>query len=445
MNVIFIVVDALRFDHLSMNGYNRNTSPNIDNVAKEGIFFTNAIATIPSTTPSIASMMTGLYPSSHGLRFIHRHKLDSKVTTLAEILQFHDYKTIGYDLDSIGSGLEKGFDYFSLLRWRIKNKLRRTIKKSISTNYNGKEAEDLTNIAKNQIKKRKDEKFFLYLHYNDLHWPYKPPKPFDDIFDPDYKGDHLFNDWDDKIKRGDMIFNNPLPKEEIYHAIAHYDGLIKFIDIQIGQITKYLQDLGLKDKTLLVITADHGESLGEHNLYFMHTLNLYEEGIKIPLIINNPNIRQQKRIETQVQSIDIMPTILDILDIPLIENIDGKSLVPLIEGDKDSRKYLFAENGEVIFKQNNRAFFSGIKGKWRMIRTNEWKLIYIPHPKKNIYELYNLKNDPKEKINQIKKKPKKFKILKEELFKWMNRSKEDKDLDLTEKSKKLLRKLNYME
>ncbi len=445
MNVVLIVIDALRFDHLGISGYDRDTSPNIDKIAKESIFFSNAITAIPSTTPSIASMMTGLYPHSHGLRFIHRQKLNPKMTTLAEILQAHGYKTIGYDLDSVGDGLEKGFDEFSLLQWRVINKIRRMLKKTVKWNYKIEEAEELTHFAKRQIKKHKDKKFFLYLHYADMHWPYEPPEPFGELFDPDYNGDHLFNKLGNGISRGQLIFNNPLPKEEIYHAIAHYDGLIKFVDTQIGHIISYLEDMELKDKTLLVITADHGESLGEHNLHFQHTLCLYEEGIRIPLIIRNPDIKQPKKIETQVQSIDIMPTILNILGIPIIEDIDGKSIVPIIKECEDGRNYLFAENGEILFKENNRAFFPGIKGKWRMVRTNEWKLIYIPHQQKDIYELYNLKRDPKESNNLINDEPEMTKKMREELFKWANSSKEDEDKDLTEKSKKLLRKLGYME
>ena len=445
MNVILIIVDGLRPDHLGINGYKRDTSPTIDKIAKKSIFFTNAITAIPSTTPSVASMFTGLYPHSHGLRFMHRHKLDPKVTTLAEILHAHGYKTIGYDLDSIGDGIDKGFDAFSLLRWKISNKLKRTIKKFFYWKYSIGQAEELTITAKKQIKKYKNKKFFLYLHYEDMHWPYKPPIPFGDIFDPDYEGNHIFNDWNGKIKRKDLIFNNTLPKEEIYHAIAHYDGSIKYIDSQINGLVSYLDYLKLKDKTLIIIVADHGENLGEHNLYFQHSLCLYEEAIRVPLIIYNPNFEKAQKIETQVQTIDIMPTILDILGIPSVEKTDGESLLPLIRTGKSDRKYLFAENGELLFRDNNRTFFAGIKGKWRMIRTNEWKLIYIHHPEKDIYELYDLLNDPNEGTNLISRKPEIASMLKEKLFKWIESSKEDKDMDLTERSKRLLRKLGYME
>ena len=145
MNIVFIVIDALRADHLGVSGYSRDTSPNMDKLAKESIFFSNAITTIPSTTPAVASMMTGLHPHSHGLRFIHRQKLDQKLTTLAETLKAHGYKTIGYDIDSIGDGIDKGFDSFTSLGWRILHKLRRIKKKT--------KAEELTYFIKKQVSK----------------------------------------------------------------------------------------------------------------------------------------------------------------------------------------------------------------------------------------------------------------------------------------------------
>jgi len=444
MNIIFIVVDSLRSDHLGVNGYSRNTSPNIDKLAKEGVFLKNAICAIPRTTPSVASILTGLYPHSHGVRFLFTQKLNPNVATLQEILQSHSYKTIGNDIEMNDTGIEKGFDEFNLLRWRIINKIKRTIKKTIDWGYEVNPAETLTNFAVKYVEKLKNEKFFLYLHYIGSHWPYNPPKPYDEMFDTDYKGNHTFNGVNGKISRGDLIFNNNLSKEENEHAVAHYDGSIRFIDFQIGRLLNHLDSLNLTNNTLIVLTADHGECFGEHNLYFQHGEYLYDEGLKVPLIINHPKL-PKKKIEGQVQLTDIMPTILEILDVPLIENIDGVSLMPMIEEDKAVREYTFAEGGENLFKQNKRSYFGGIKGKWRMIRTDEWKLIYIPHPEKDIYEFYNLKEDPEETRNLINKEAETANNLKRELFKWMEKSKEDEGIDLTEKSKILLRKLGYME
>src|SRR3989338_8326933 len=242
MNVIFIVIDALRFDHLGISGYERDTSHNLDKLANESVFFSNAVTAIPSTTPSIASMMTGLYPHSNGLRFIHRQKLSPKAATLAEILQAHGYKTTGYDLESINSGIERGFDDFSSLQWRIKTKIKREAKKLVQKKEI-KPAEELAYFAEEQIKKHNGKKFFLYMHYSDLHTPYRPLKPFDEMFDPGYVGGSIFDDWDNKKK--EIIFGRNLQKENIHHAIAQYDGLIRFIDAQVGRIISCLEGLRL--------------------------------------------------------------------------------------------------------------------------------------------------------------------------------------------------------
>lgn len=444
MNVILIVVDALRSDHLGINNYERNTSPNIDKLAKEGIFFSNAIPSSPSTGPSIPSILTGLYPHSHGIRFLFTNKLNSNITTLQEILQSHGYKTIGNDIEINGMGIEKGFDEFNLLRWRITNKIKRNIKKILDQGYKVNPAETLTDFAIKYIDKLKDKKFFLYIHYVGLHWPYTPPKPYDEMFDPDYKGEHTFNEVDGKIRRGDLIYNNPLSKEENEHAVAHYDGAIRFVDSEIGKLLEHIDKVNLADDTLIVLCGDHGECFGEHKLYFNHGEYLYEEGLRVPLIIRNSKLPKMK-IEEQVQLTDIMPTVLEILNISLIENIDGFSLMPLIKEGKKIRKYTFAEGIGSHFNQKKRSYIQGIKGKWRMVRTNEWKLIYIPHPGKDIYELYNLKNDPGETKNLIGEEQEVAKLLREELFKWMKESKEEEDIDLTEKSKRLLRKLGYMD
>lgn len=447
MNILLIVVDSLRADHLGISGYSKYPSPNIDNLALNGYYFPTSISTLPNTTPSIASILTGLYPHSHGIRFLYTHKLAPNTTTLQEILKSHGYRTIGNDIEMRDTGIEKVFDEFNLLRWRVINKIRRSIKKIIDWKYNIHPAETLTNFAIKKLNKLKDNKFFLYLHYMGLHWPYIPPYPYNEMFDQDYKGEHTFNGVNGRIKRGDLIFNNNLPKREIEHAIAHYDGALRYVDFHIGRLLKYLNNLNLTKNTLIILTGDHGESFGEHNVYFNHGNYLYDEELKVPLILSCPKL-PKGRCKNQVQSTDIMPTILELLGIPLIDKIDGVSLIPAIKEDIEVRKYTFAESGRSYFKQNKRCYIEGINGKWRMIRTNEWKLICIPHPENDIYELYNLIDDQKETKNLIDKEPEIARILKEELFKWIKKpDTEEKNevADLTERSRKLLIKAGYLE
>ena len=453
MNIILIIVDALRPDHLDINGYKRDTSPNIDNLAKEGTSFVSSYCPLPRTDPSMMSIFTGMYPHNHGIRLVANNKADTSLITLAEILQNHAYKTAfigGFGVHN--PALEKGFDDFNLLRWKIRSKIKRTIFKAYSPSNSYGEARQYTDIAVKWVKNNSKNKFFLCVHYEDLHWPYDIPKPFEHMFDPEYEGNHDFNTVNhDKFSRGDLIFGKVnLSKEEIEHAIAHYDGGIKYIDAQIGRLADYIKKQGLYDDTLVILTSDHGENFGEHNFYFQHGASLYEPSLKTPLIFKHPKAIPKGRIISQrVQNIDIMPTVLEMLGIPILDKIDGVSLLPLIkEKTKKSMSFIFAESIEEHFKGNERVFFPGIRGKWRAMVEGDWKIIYIPHPKNDIFELYNLKDDPEEKNNLIGKEKEIASHMKNKILEFLKLQDNEGDAnisDLTEKSKKLLRKLGYLD
>ena len=419
MNVILIIVDALRADHLGISGYHRATTPKIDELGEGGTYFRTAIPTMANTDPSIVSILTGLYPHSSGVRDIG-YKLNPSVNTLQKILHTNGYRTIGHDIEMQECGINLGFDVFNPISWRIINKIKRTVRKTFDWKYNINPAETLTNFGIKYINKLRNEKFFLYLHYIGPHWPYHSPQAYEHMFDPDYKGEHNFNQINGKIKRRDLIFNNKLSKEENEHAIAHYDGAIRYIDYQIGRLLGQLENLKLKDNTLIILTADHAECFGEHGIYFNHGEYLYDEGMAVPLIFWHPKL-PKKRIGTQAQLTDIFPTILEFLDIPLTDKIDGVSLLPLIRENKQVRKYTFGESSKSYFRECIRVYVDGLKGKWRMIRTDEWKLIHIPHPEQDIYELYNLKNDPFEKNNLIGMETEIAESLKQNLFLWMDK------------------------
>src|SRR3989338_9065298 len=365
MNVILIVIDALRPDHLSFNGYSRKTCPNIDGVAEEGVSFSNIYTVLPRSDPTITSIMTGMYPYSHGVRMIANNKVNPSLATLAEILQSHGYRTAFTKPGSIiPEGYDRGFDDFDLLEWKIKNKIKRGIYKALNSGNFMSDAEQRFSTAIDWVKKNAGKKFFMTIITNDLHWPYPIPKPFDHIYDPGYKGNHTFSDRaNDTISSGDLIFGvKSLPKEEINHAIAHYDGGIKYTDMHLGRLLDLLKEKKIYDDTLIIIASDHGEHFGEHGYYFQHGSSLYQPSLKCTLILRCPKKAPQgKKIEGKVQVIDIMPTILDILDIPLIEDIEGKSLLPLAEGKIEKvRDFVFAEGIEDHFKQDKRMFIKGI-------------------------------------------------------------------------------------
>ncbi|MBI2135146.1 sulfatase [Candidatus Woesearchaeota archaeon] len=453
MNVILIVVDALRFDHLGIGGYGRDTSPNIDKLAKKGTIFPNAYCPLPRTDPSMMSIFTGMYPHNHGIRLVANNKADASLATLAETLKNHAYKTAfigGFGVHD--HALEKGFDDFNLMGWKIRSKIKRTIFKAYNpSNYYG-EARQYTDIAVNWIRKNSKNKFFLCVHYEDLHWPYEAPKPFEHMFDPEYGGNHDFNTVNHgKFSRGELIFGKAkLPKEEIEHAIAHYDGGIRYIDAQIHRLLGCVESHGLDDDTLIILTADHGENFGEHNFYFQHGASLYEPSLKVPMILNHSkSIPRGKIISQRVRNFDIMPTVLDILGIPILDKIDGASLLPLIKGEgKKTLNFIFAESIEEHFKGNERVFFPGIKGKWRAMIEGDWKIIYIPHPKNDIFELYNLREDPQEKNDLIGKEKEIASKMKEKILDFLKPQSNEGDANITnlaEKSKKLLRKIGYLE
>ena len=189
--------------------------------------FLNNYAVIPQSEPAIISILTGTYPHTHGIQNLGKNK-SANTKMLQEILKNKGYKTACMSIEQDeNDAVKKGFDEFNKITWRIKSRLSREIKNIFNKKMEYGAAEIVTDNAMDWIRKNKQNNFFLYMHYMELHWPYAPPSPYDHIFDPDYKGNHHFNDLDNgKIKRGDNVFNNNLPEEERKHAVAHYDGAI---------------------------------------------------------------------------------------------------------------------------------------------------------------------------------------------------------------------------
>lgn len=453
MNIIIILIDTLRPDHLGVYGYGKDTSPNTDRLAREGTIFLNTYCTLSRSEPTITSILTGLYPHTHGVRMVWGNKMDPSIPTLQEILKNHGYSTAFLKAGPAPyDGSEKGFDHFDVLSWKIANKVKRGIYKIFHPNNFVGVAEQKFSNAIKWIKKNSGKNFFLMVHTNDLHWPYPVPKPFEHMFDPGYKGKHDFATMaGGRISRGDLIFGNvKLPKEEINHAIAHYDAGIRYIDSHIGKFFDFLRSSGLYDNSLIIVTGDHGENFGEHDFYFQHGASLYETSVKVPLIFKCPKIMpNDKKIETRVQLLDIMPTVMDIIDIPLLNKVEGVSLLPLIKGSSQfARDFVFIESIEEHFQGNKKVFMKGIKGKWRMMVVRDWKIIYIPHPENDIFELYNLKKDPEEKINLIDVEKEKAEEMKKRILDYLGAQVNEggpKTEDLTEKSRKLLVKAGYLE
>lgn len=441
-NVILIVVDALRADHLSCYGYNRDTSPNIGKFAKEGVLFKNAFSQGPQTLMAIPSLFTSLYP-----KVIRVYKEDlplaDKFQTLPEVLNKYGYKTaaiVGPQLKGI-SNFGQRFQLFDMVEG---------FERSRSASY-------MTNRAIDWLDKNYSQPFFLYIHYLTVHTPYRLPEHYKNIFWDGQKGlidekdkEALINSISQEIN-GNFLHSFPTyePSLALEYIISQYDGGVKFQDDQISVLLQRLKELGLSNNTLVVFTADHGEELLDHGQFF-HGRSLYDELIHVPLIIRLPGVIPQGAVVTNlVGHIDIMPTILNILNIPVGDVImQGISLMPLLN-KKNNASYHVRDNG---------LFSESYLGEKIAVRTKEWKFVekYDLNIGSFFDELYNLKRDPKETDNISDRFPDKVMFFKNRLKKYVSSCEKirreilgdnfiEKKVILKEDVKKTLKSLGYLE
>ncbi len=447
MNVILLVIDALRADHLGCYGYDRNTSPNIDDIAKKSVIFENAFSCSNATDPSFTTIFSGKYPVSHGIRGHSNTVTNTQVqsfykqniTFLSERLRDDSgYETLG--IDWLGRWHKKGFEYYLgeeeqsskkvTPTLRIAGKITNRLPNALSERLRricGLKKRNMIHNATKMVDKSIDligdydhsKPFFLSIHFWDTHTPYNAPKEIYEEFKPENDKqdlarliDEIGNEqWRNNLKR---MFAGSKTVEEV---ISKYDSAIRYVDHEIGRLVDFLKKSDLFDETIFIITSDHGESLTEHGILFDHH-GLYDESIKVPLILSNVPVSNNKKFKSFIQHVDIAPTVLDLLSIPFEESdFDGMSLVPLMEEKLSSlRSFIVAEER---YTENKTA-----------IRTDEWKYIYSPskNDAKCRYcdkihggteELYHLNSDPYENHNIVEAEPEIAEKLKEQLFKFI--------------------------
>lgn len=445
LNVLFITVDTLRADHLGSYGYMRDTSPNIDKLAKQGILFSQAIVQWPKTRPSFASMLTSTYGYYNGevrINDINR-KINSHLVLLPEILKNANYNTVA--IVSNGN-LASAYNFNQGIDNHIE----------VWREHKNKEAVYVTENALSWLRNNSHKgKFFMWLHYVDPHAKYQPPGPYHEIYlgDKFYDGSKTvpINNNHHEVRYKDMGGIWPERQlgnhRELDYYIAQYDAEVRYTDENVGEVLDTIKALGLSENTIVIFTADHGESLGEHNYYFDHGRLPYDDCVRVPLIIKLPGLKSGiKVIDHPVELIDMMPTVLDILNIPINKEAQGKSLLPLMSVAADNIPlYAFTEAG---YKQNYQ----------RMIRTKKWKLIYVPDKEdQNImqgmpFELYDMERDPWELNNLVKVETNIADELKRELFKWMERaegvngqSSRKENVSIDKKTEENLKSLGYIE
>ncbi len=344
LNVVLITIDTLRADHLSCYDPSHVKTPNIDALAEKGVVFTHAFAHVPMTLPSHTSILTGTLPLYHGVEDNYGFKVSSKLVTLAEFMKKAGYSTAAFigafPLDS-RFGLNQGFDMYDD-SYPAKNK--RTFF------FPERRANKVVESAISWLEKHGKGRFFIWVHVFDPHQPYDPPPPFDKLYE----------------------------KEP-------YSGEVAYTDQQLGRLFDYLRSHGLMKDTLIVITADHGEGLGEHGEN-THGYFAYNSTIHIPLIFYAQGRFKPHRVDTYVGHWDIFPTIARVIGEKPPSQVQGRSLLPALLGKR-------MEDEEIYFESLS-PYFSRGWAPLRGIIKDRFKFIDLP-----IKEAYDLTKDFNEKHN----------------------------------------------
>ena len=413
-NVILISIDTLRPDYLGCYGQSMNISPYVDKLAGRGVLFKNAIAQSPWTLPSHMSILTSLYPAVHLVQN-DISVLPEERISLVEILKGEGYYTAAFVDGGYLShkyGYSQGFDVYDDTGGHIK-KINKKMMRFLEEHF--------------------QKQFFLFMHVFDVHGPYQPPSPYNKMFykgnkeDPDNHSMDFLKEIDyHKYQKFDDV-------TDINYIKALYAGSVSYVDNELGKLFTMLEKLNVFDNTLIVFLSDHGESLFEHHIYMGHGLFLYDNEVKIPLIIKPPASNHEKTvINNQVESIDVMPTILDLLDIPQSKEGQGRSLAKCMRDTK------FVEEDHYAFGESSNT------GGTPFIRSNKWK--FIAKMKKDVNEvirihlkpsskidlthyvldeeqLYDLERDPLERINLISKEAGIAEELRKRLSQWEDTNK----------------------
>ena len=485
-NVILVSLQCLRPDHLGVYGYKRDTSPNIDRLAKSSILFDNTISQANLTPVSMMSVLTSQYPRVNGMVAFDAAEESVRSRTLPEILRYYGYTTgavsgspeffMRYDTESgteikLGDVFSRSFDYFGRTRRGLGSTLRVIPSESL-----------------NWIQKNKDKKFFLWIASGVIHVPYAAsvPLPHKTIFDPqgytpfwerypsiqaeEGSADDTTYDVLMRIYRDEYFLGfkpvHRLSSTDKAFIISRYDAAIRYTDLFIGELVKLLEKTGLAKKTVLIIHSIHGEDLGERGTYVHYDLS--ESVVKSALIVRFPGgLQGGKRVKEQIQGIDIVPTVLDFLGIPLDHDLQGNSLLPLIRGEAGavgseyafidrlpwwehtlSRWYLEFKNSQVNYPPSEKAAITEYGDMMHKafppgtyppgdiaIRTKQWKLILRKNPrllekvswygfitghplKYDDVELYDILADPLEQQNVAAQNPKVANALKAKLLEW---------------------------
>ena len=362
-NVIIVSLDTLRADRLSVYGAERPTSPFIDRLAGQGVRFDQAMAPASSTPPSHMTMLTGTSPCRHGVFGVHLEDvLPESIESLAEILGREGYTTGAVTENAYVAapyGFARGFDSYVELKQMEEDRNSPSPGVITPTGY----APRTFAAADAWLRENVQRRFFLFVHTYQVHGPRRPGPPYAKLF-PEGNADGDGEDFDPE-----------------FHDLRRYDSLVRQLDDLVRTFVAQIEELGLAGETLLILTSDHGEAFFEHEDHG-HGWTVYEEVLRVPLIVWAPGLARPGVEADPVGLIDIAPTVLDLLDLPLPAAIEGRSLAGTIQGVSSGlpapRPY-YAETAA---------------GNVRALRAGQFKIIRTDSPETDV--LFDLATDPEE-------------------------------------------------
>ena len=411
-NILLIGVDSLLADHMSCYGYHRHTTPHIDRFAQGGALFERTYSVHIPTTSAYSSMLSGMDCfSTQVVALRHKGPLRPEVKTLAEILGDSGYNTtcVGFSGNPGSRGFDSYLDYPGWGSW---------------AEGRSPKAQNLNNVTIPELNRLVDQSdpFFLFLRHMDPHAPYLPPEPYERMF---YHGDEC--DPNNTSMQPVMAFKPfcdffaswmPPGITDKDYVIAQYDGAIAYMDACIQAIFNALEARGVLDNTIIIFNGDHGETLYDHECWFDHH-GLYDVTLHVPLIIRYPRaIPAGKRVSGFNQHKDLVPTILELASIQTDIEFDGRSLMPMVEGEVPSHESEFYITECTWMRKHG----------WR---TPHWKLIVALEPDfhfKPTIELYNLIEDPDENNNLAETRPDVVGNLQDRMHAWIAKREEETGL-----------------
>jgi arylsulfatase A-like enzyme len=379
-NVVIVVLDAARADHVGCYGYPRPTTPNLDRLADEALVFENHFAPYASTKCSTASLFTGQHADTH-LAYDNRQPPDGTFT-LARGFELAGFRTVMFSSNpNAAPGMGLGMDFREVYD-------QRQVEPLVEDWEQFTHPAPLLTLIRDWLARHGRERFFMYVHFDPPHQPYLQPPEMNALFadqqPPGFTPGPFAFPVDDR-KRVATALHPPLPG-----WINLYDANLRFADWAVRELEGHLRDMEVLDETIFIVTSDHGEAFGEHG-YIWHERGVYDELVHIPLLVRFPGTAHRRRIDALTQTIDLLPTLFDLLEMPFpADGIQGISLLPLLAGIEDRAR------SHVIARSDG-------SPPCYLLRTRDWALMLWGNGEWRA--LYDLQSDPGQGRNVVKEHP----------------------------------------